>query len=132
MAKADKFRHHILKQARRNPKFRRALIKKLANARTPRAELVKIFDSLRPGDHLELEASSVMGGPISGIFQVGRRSVSKKYRTVSINLIPTKGPIPKHRMNKFWLRKTEGYDGQPSVGFSHGDLALFNLRLKKV
>lgn len=89
------------------------------------AEYVRIFDSLKPKDIIQMAVSSIMGGPLLDKrfhdFVVGRAS-RDKYGYQHWSLQPVGYPKPTNPMNKFRLSKKG-----TMVTASLGDLAL-NLR----
>ena len=85
------------------------------------------FDGLKTGQIIQASFRGVMGGNRKGEFKVGRRSVSKKYRSEAITLIPMKdgkeiktGPFGRYR-----IRKERSFaDGSTFITGSIGDMGI--------
>lgn len=93
------------------------------NPAAEQEEWARIFDSLKPGQTVELAMRSPMGMSrlTDGNFhphKVGRRSTSKKYGVTSIALLPMDGSKPS-RFARFTLRKRGD-----RVSAAHGDMAV--------
>jgi len=88
------------------------------------SRLVKLFDSLRPGQKISVAMRSVMGRsemtdgkPHDWL--VGRRARSKKYGSETITLMPVDGSWKPNKYNAYKLWKRKG-----RISASHGDMAL--------
>lgn len=99
------------------------------NESHPRAlmaqDYAKIFDSLKPKQKIEAALTSINKGEPRE-YTVGRKSTSKKYGVVSIEITPV-GQQPPGRGAKIKLRKRGN-----SVTAAHGDMGVRILSLKVV
>jgi hypothetical protein len=96
-------------------------------------DYVAIFDSLRPGQTIEVALTSVMGmgSATDGTFRewkVGRKSRSKKYNSEAITLMPMDGSKP-NKFNAFrlWKRSRRDHrtgEEKPGISASHGDMGI--------
>ena len=100
---------------------------KVMNPPMDRRTLVDLFDSLKPGETIEVSMTSVMSMSRADngeyqLWKVGRRSRSKKYNYETITLVPLTGKKPPaHAAYKLWKRG----DGERGISASHGNMGVF-------
>jgi hypothetical protein len=94
---------------------------------------VSIFDSLRPGNIVEVWAPSVMGGGTNNFhpFKVGRRSRPKKWNTEKIRLDPVDGPKKPAWASHFLYKRFDRRTGEPRITAAAGDMGLSLKGLRK-
>lgn len=102
-------------------------------------DYVEVFDSLRPGQVIEVALKSVMGrGTMTdGNFhewRVGRKSRSKKYNSETITLMPMDGSKPsKFNAFRLWKRSRRNHmtgEDTPGISASHGDMGIMIIGLQ--
>lgn len=99
-------------------------------------ELIRIFDSLKSKDRIQLAIKAVMGmgkretgTPTE--YVVGRKSFSKKYGVHTVHLKRADGS-PMHRMARVTLMKRKDSEGNEFVSAAIGDMGARIISLKKL
>jgi len=80
------------------------------------------YESLKKGQRVLIDTSSIMGGRREREFEVGRTSLSRKYDVYTKALYPVEGGVPVTRGRAKWKLFLRNKSGR--VSLAHGDMGM--------